>query len=188
VPLSAACPTRGSSDVAISGSGADVDVQPHRSDGTPSDVASIVGTWEFAALTGVPPAKLPHGSIPDDRRDLVIRNDGSFRWGTWLGYVDGSDPGSALLIAGPTDLRQRFDDFGASVSTSIVGNRMQIWLLDLGQDRDVDVGDASKTSIRRTWSSGRSAARLSMLMYVREKVTGINAASAGHLVERSFGQ
>ena len=75
-----ACPTRGSSDVARSGSGAAVDVQPHRSDGTPSDVASIVGTWEFAALTGVPPAKLPHGSIPDDRRDLVIRNDGSFRW------------------------------------------------------------------------------------------------------------
>jgi len=27
-----------------------------------------------------------------------------------------------------------------------------------------------------------------MLMYVREKVTGMNAASAGHLVERSFGQ
>jgi hypothetical protein len=62
--------------------------------------------------------------------------------GTWLGHVDGSDPGSALLIAGPTDLRQRFDDFGASVSISIVGNRMQIWLPDRGQDRDVDVGDA----------------------------------------------
>jgi hypothetical protein len=62
--------------------------------------------------------------------------------GTWFGHVDGSDPGSALLIAGPTDLRQRFDDFGASVSISIVGNRMQIWLPDLGQDRDVDVGDA----------------------------------------------
>jgi hypothetical protein len=140
--LSAACSTRGSSDVARSGSAADVDVQPHRSDGTASDVASIVGTWEFAALTGVPPAELPPGSVPDNRRDLVIRNDGSFRWGTWLGHVDGSDPGSALLIARPTDLRQRFDDFGASVSISIVGNRMQIWLPDLGQDRDVDFGDA----------------------------------------------
>ena len=47
-----------------------------------------------------------------------------------------------LLIARPTDLRQRFDDFAASVSISIVGNRMQFWLPDLGQDRDVDFGDA----------------------------------------------
>jgi hypothetical protein len=75
--LSAACSTRGSSDVARSGSAADADDQPHRSDGTASDVASIVGTWEFA-----------------------------------------------------------------SVSISIVGNRMRFWLPDLGQDRDVDFGDA----------------------------------------------
>ena len=93
--LSAACSTSGSSDVARSGSAADVDVQPHLSDGTASDIASVVGTWEFAALTGVPPAELPTGSVPDDRRDLVIRNDGSFRWGTWLGHVDGSDSASA---------------------------------------------------------------------------------------------
>jgi hypothetical protein len=46
------------------------------------------------------------------------------------------------LIAQPTNLRQRLDDFGASVSISIVGNRMQIWLPDLGHDRDVDFGDA----------------------------------------------
>ena len=70
--LSAACSTRDSSDVARSGSAADVDVQPHRSDGTASDVASIVGTWEFAALTGVPPAELPPGSVPDNRRDVPL--------------------------------------------------------------------------------------------------------------------
>jgi hypothetical protein len=62
--LSAACSTRGNSDVARSASAADVDVQPHQSDGTASDVASVVGTWEFAALTGVPPAELPPGSVP----------------------------------------------------------------------------------------------------------------------------
>jgi hypothetical protein len=103
---------------------------------------STRGSSDVARSVSAADVELPPGSVPDDRRDLVIRNDGSFRWGTWLGHVDGSDPGSALLIARPTDLRQRFDDFGASVSISIVGNRMQIWLPDLGQDRDVDFGDA----------------------------------------------
>ena len=140
--LSAACSTRGTSDVARSVSAADVDAQPHQSDGTASDVASVVGTWEFAALTGVPPAELPSGSVPDNRRDLVIRSDGSFRWGTWFGHVDGSGTEFDLFIARPAGLRQRFDDFGASVSISIVGHRMQIGLPDLGQDRDVDFGDA----------------------------------------------
>ena len=140
--LSAACSTSGTSDVARSVSAADVDGQPHQSDGTASDVASVVGTWEFAALTGVPPAELPPGSVPDNRRDLVIRSDGSFRWGTWFGHVDGSGYEFDLFIARPAGLRQRFDDFGASVSISIVGHRMQIGLPDLGQDRDVDFGDA----------------------------------------------
>jgi len=140
--LSAACSTRGTSDVARSVSSADVDAQPHQSDGTGSDVASVVGTWEFAALTGVPPAELPPGSIPDNRRDLVIGNDGSFRWGTWFGHVDGSGTDFDLFIARPAGLRQRFDDFSASVSIPIVGKRMQIWLPALGQDRDVDFGDA----------------------------------------------
>lgn len=140
--LSAACSTRGSSDVVRSVSAANVDVQPHESDGIASDVASVVGTWEFAGLTGVRPGELPPGSVPDNRRDLVIRNDGSFRWGTWFGYVNGSGTEFALFIARPAGLRQRFDDFGASVSISIVGRRIQIWLPDLGQDRDVDFGDA----------------------------------------------
>ena len=142
--LSAACSTRGTSDDARSGSAADVDVQPHQSDGTASDVASVAGTWEFAALTGVPPAELPPGSVPDNRRDLVIRNDDSFRWGTWFGHVDGSGTEFDLFITRPAGLRQRFDDFGASVSISIVGQRMQVWLPDLGQDRDVDFGDAGE--------------------------------------------
>jgi hypothetical protein len=74
--------------------------------------------------------------------------------GTWFGHVDGPDPGSALFIARPADLRHRFDDFGANVSISIVGNRMQIWLPGLGQDGDVDFGDAVEDSDdRRTWSS-----------------------------------
>jgi hypothetical protein len=141
-PLNAACSTRGSSDVTRSVSEADVDVQPHQSDGTASDLTSIVGIWEFAVLTGVPPAELPPGSVPDNRHDLLIRNDGSFRWGTWFGHVDGSGTEFDLFIARPPGLRQRFDDFGASVSISIVGHTMHIWLPDLGQDRDVDFGDA----------------------------------------------
>ena len=111
-------------------------------------------------MTGVPPAELPPGSVPDDRRDLVIRNDGSFRSGTWLGHVDGSDPGSTLLIARPTDLRQRFDDFGASVSISIVGTGCRSGSPISDRIATLTSETPSKTSIRRTWSSSGSAAGL----------------------------
>jgi hypothetical protein len=39
-------------------------------------------------------------------------------------------------------LGQRFADYGASATITIVGDEMRIWLPDLGQDRDVDFGDA----------------------------------------------
>jgi hypothetical protein len=105
-------------------------------------VASIAGTWEFEALTGVPPADLPPGSVPDNRHDMVIEADGSFRWGSWSGHIDASGSGFALVVSRPMRLGQRFADYGASATITIVGDEMRIWLPDLGQDRDVDFGDA----------------------------------------------
>lgn len=120
----------------------DLDVETPQIDANATDIAPIAGTWEFDALTGVPPAELPPGSVPDNRHDLVIDDDGSFRWGTWVGHVSGSNKEFALLVVRPAGLRQRFDEYRASVGISIVGRAMQIWLPDLGQDRDVDFGAA----------------------------------------------
>lgn len=103
---------------------------------------SIAGTWEFGSLTGVPNAKLPPGSVPDNRHDLVIQEDGSFRWGSWSGHVDASESGFALYVVRPERLGRRFIDYGASAAITIDGNAMRIWLPDLGRDRDVDIGDA----------------------------------------------
>jgi hypothetical protein len=105
-------------------------------------VAVIAGTWEFEALTGVPPAELPPGSVPDNRHDLVIDADGSFRWGSWSGYVDASGSGFALFVVRPARLGQDFVDYGASAGITIEGDEMRIWLPDLGRDRDVDIGAA----------------------------------------------
>lgn len=39
----------------------------------PPDLTPVDGTWTFAAITGVPPALLPAGAVPDNRSALVIR-------------------------------------------------------------------------------------------------------------------
>jgi hypothetical protein len=111
-------------------------------DASSTAVASIAGTWEFEALTGVPPAELPPGSVPDNRHDLVIEADGSFRWGSWSGHVDASGSGFALFVVRPGRLGQRFVDYGASAGITIAGDEMRLWLPDLGRDRDVDIGTA----------------------------------------------
>ena len=106
------------------------------------DVASIAGTWTFGALTGVPPAELPPGSVPDNRHDLVIEANGSFQWGPWSGYIHASNNGFALFLVRPQRMGQRFIDYGASAGITVVGDEMRIWLPDLGRDRDVDIGTA----------------------------------------------
>jgi hypothetical protein len=111
-------------------------------EGEDSDLASIAGTWEFEALTGVPPAELPPGSIPDNRHDLLIEDDGSFRWGSWSGHVEATGAGFALYVERPDRLGQRFIDYGTSAGITIDGDEMRIWLPDLGRDRDVDIGAA----------------------------------------------
>ena len=111
-------------------------------DADSTGVASIAGTWEFEALTGVPPAELPPGSVPDNRHDLVIDAGGSFRWGSWSGRVEAMGSDFALVVVRPQRLGQRFIDYGASAGITVVGDDMRIWLPDLGRDRDVDIGAA----------------------------------------------
>ena len=110
----------------------------------PLDVTPIAGTWGFASITGVAPALLPRGAVPDNRSDLVVEGDGSFRWGRWSGRVEGSGKDFALLVERPTELRQRFDEYGASIGIALRGGELLVSLPDLGQDRDVDRGEAQE--------------------------------------------
>ena len=104
--------------------------------------AGITGRWRFEALTGVPPDELPAGALPDNRHDLVISPDGEFRWGRWSGVVSGAGTRFSMDVTGPASLAQRFDDYGAGIGVLRDGDELHIWLPDLGQDRDVDVGSA----------------------------------------------
>lgn len=106
--------------------------------------ASISGTWEFETLTGVPPSLLPKGAVRDNRRDIVIREDGSFRWGHWAGSVERSGPEFFMFVTRPETLRRRFEDFDARVVLVRVRNTLKVWLPDLGQDRDIDYGQATE--------------------------------------------
>jgi hypothetical protein len=121
-----------------------------RASGSPSpatttlDVTPIAGTWRFASITGVAPELLPPGAVPDNRSDIVIRKDGSFRWGHWSGRVKGSGRSFALFVTEPTPLRQRFDEYSAGIGLLLQGGELLIQLPDLGQDRDVDRGEAQK--------------------------------------------
>jgi hypothetical protein len=121
-----------------------------RASGSPSpatttlDVTAIAGTWRFASITGVAPELLPRGAVPDNRSDIVIRKDGSFRWGHWSGRVEGSGRSFALFVTEPTPLRQRFDEYSAGIGLLLQEGALLIWLPDLGQDRDVDRGEAQE--------------------------------------------
>jgi hypothetical protein len=44
----------------------------------------------------------------------------------------------------PANLRRRFEEYNASVGIVIVHGEMQVWLPDLGQDRDIDVGQSQE--------------------------------------------
>jgi hypothetical protein len=109
-----------------------------------SNFTSIAGTWEFASLTGVPPSLLPDGALRDSRDDIVIRGDGTFGWGRWTGYIEGSDGKFGMFVMRPANLRRRFEEYNASVGIVIVHGEMQVWLPDLGQDRDIDVGQSQE--------------------------------------------
>jgi hypothetical protein len=41
-------------------------------------------------------------------------------------------------------LRQRFDEYSAGIGLLLQGSALLIWLPDLGQDRDVDRGEAQE--------------------------------------------
>jgi hypothetical protein len=128
-------------EVSRSVSGTDFDAR-HDVDGVDAGISAIEGRWVFDALTGVPPSDLPPGSVPDNRHDIVIDETGSFHWGAWSGHVEGSGKDFLLLVDQPPQLGRRFAEYQASVAAWIEGNRMQVWLPDLGVDRDVDLGAA----------------------------------------------
>lgn len=110
------------------------------------DLSSVIGTWEFVSLTGVPLSLLPPGALRGPRDDIVIRADGSFRWGHWSGFVKFDVAGGkfGMFPTQPGKLQRRFEEYNAGVGISIVHGRMQVWLPDLGQDRDVDVGQSQE--------------------------------------------
>jgi hypothetical protein len=95
-------------------------------------------------LTGVPPSLLPDGALRDSRADIIIRGDGTFRWGRWTGYVEGSAGEFGMFVTRPANLRRRFAEYNASVGIVVVHDEMRVWLSDLGQDRDIDVGQAQE--------------------------------------------
>ena len=111
---------------------------------TELDVMPIAGTWRFASITGVAQELLPPGAVPDNRSDIVIRKDGSFRWGDWSGQVEGSGRSFTLFVTAPTPLRRRFDEYNAGIGLLLQGSALLIRLPDLGQDRDVDRGEAQE--------------------------------------------
>ncbi len=117
------------------------------SSGPTKDVSSIVGIWRFDALTGVPPSQLPSGAMADNRQDIVIRDDGSFRWGRWSGSVEGSGRVFAFLITRPARLRENLEYWGANVGIWRTNEKLWIWFPDLGQDRDFDQGEAVREDI-----------------------------------------
>lgn len=134
-------PDSPSSSPPVGASPADASESPVQAVG-PFVGTGIVGRWRFDAITGVPPDELPKQALRDNRNDLVIAADGSFRWGRWTGMVTGAGTDFLLDITAPTALRERFDFYGAAIVVLRDGRTLKIWLPDLGADRDVDVGSA----------------------------------------------
>jgi hypothetical protein len=134
-------PDSSSSSPPVGASPADASESPVQSVG-PFVGTGIVGRWRFDAITGVLPDELPKQALRDNRNDLVIAADGSFRWGGWTGMVTGAGTDFLLDITAPPALRERFDFYGAAIVVLRDGRTLKIWLPDLGADRDVDVGSA----------------------------------------------
>ena len=112
-----------------------------------SDVTRIVGIWRFDSITGVAPADLPPGAVRDNRRDIVIQDDGAFRWGAWSGRVERSDREYVLFVKRPARLSRRFDEYDAGVGVQLLDGMLRVWLSDLGQDRDLDRGEEVQQDI-----------------------------------------
>jgi hypothetical protein len=110
------------------------------------DLSTLVGDWEFVSRTGVPVSLLPSGAVRGPRDDIIIRADGSFRWGHWSGFVGigGSGFRFALFPTQPAKLRRRFEEYNAGVGISTVRGKMLLVIPDLGQDRDIDLGQAAE--------------------------------------------
>lgn len=110
------------------------------------DLSALIGNWEFVSLTGVPVSLLPPGAVRGPRDDIVIRADGSFRWGHWSGFLKFDVAGDkfGMYPTLPTKLRRRFEEYNAGVGISIVRGKMAVILPDLGQDRDIDLGQAAE--------------------------------------------
>jgi hypothetical protein len=49
-----------------------------------------------------------------------------------------------MFVTEPTPLRQWFDAYSAGIGLLLQGGELLVWLPDLGQDRDVDRGDAQE--------------------------------------------
>ena len=126
------------------GSGGSVPTDPGPSPTLGPDITRIVGIWRFESITGVAPANLPQGAVRDNRRDIVIRDEGTFRWGVWSGHVEGSDREYVLFVRRPARLSRRFDEFNAGVTVQLLDGVLRVWLPDLGQDRDLDRGEAQE--------------------------------------------
>lgn len=121
------------------GVGSPAQVTTHANE--PQDLERIIGTWQFEALTGVPPSDLPPGALPDNQHDLFVGQDATFKWGQGAGRIEGSRSQFKLFVTKPTTIRNRFVDYGGSINVVVAGQHMRIWLPDLGQDRDVDRGE-----------------------------------------------
>jgi len=124
------------------GSGGLVPTDPGPSPTLEPDVTRIVGIWRFKSITGVAPMNLPPGAVRDNRGDIVIGDDGTFRWGVWSGHVEGSDREYVLFVRRPPRLSRRFDEYHAGVSVQFLDGVLRVWLPDLGKDRDLDRGEA----------------------------------------------
>jgi hypothetical protein len=129
------------------GSGGAAPSDPPPSAQPPSDVTRIVGIWRFDSITGVAPEDLPLDAVQDNRRDIVIQDDGAFRWGAWSGRVEGSDREYVLFVRRPARLSRRFDEYDAGVRVQLLDGMLRVWLPDLGQDRDVDRGEEVQEDI-----------------------------------------
>ena len=129
------------------GSGGTAPSDPSPSPRPQSDVTLIVGIWRFDSITGVAPADLPPGAVRDNRRDIVIQDDGAFRWGAWSGRVEGSDREYVLFVKRPARLSRRFDEYDAGVRVQLLDGMLRVWLPDLGQDRDLDRGEEVQDDI-----------------------------------------
>jgi hypothetical protein len=107
---------------------------------------AIAGTYRLVPRGAPHFTPLPAGALRGPHDDLLIRADGTFKWGTWSGSVSGSSASLTLLVQHPSRPTWRsFYGDRLPVGIAIDGDRLQVWLPDLGVDRDIDRGLAVGT-------------------------------------------